>query len=407
MSHLKTHLRLQKKLFGHVKLKSKATTACVTRVTKARTQERCTCSPTIAKLCESETLQPDLEKFQGDIHCPVTAMRGQFSTPIMVECCERFERIARKYTHIKKIIVLYFGDSDKAGNNIRRKVQVALKFYSGGGEITLDNGKKLKIPISPNIRIPVPVELVHVAITPEQVEKYGLTGFQLEAFMTNEKRLREFNKIERNAIKGCWNEQKWLDNCPPKKYDYESNGIEEPEDVDVDNELYEDTDMTKRVYICQKVTMETSNSNSPSDRTDKINGASASNGNSNEVTGEAQRLKDMYERLNKRSALAGAGNGHYMKMKDGEHKRLLFDPNKVTETDVSYPSAPDKPVHRVKFLVREIVNGKTSDVEEEWATSVRTSTQVLKWLLKGYNQIDIARFGTDKNNTRYEIDPVL
>lgn len=205
-------------------------------------------------MCESETVQPDLEKFQGDIHCPVTAMRGQFSTPIMAECCERFERIARKYTNIKKITVLYFGDSDKAGNNIRRKVQVALKYYSGGSEITLDNGKRLKIPMSPDIRIPVPVELVHVAITPEQVETYGLTGFQLEAFMTNEKRLRDFKKIERNAIKGCWNEEIWLNNCPPEEYDYEGNGIEKPEDIDVDNELFEDTDMTKREKMFEMAT---------------------------------------------------------------------------------------------------------------------------------------------------------
>lgn len=149
--------------------------------------------------------------------------------------------------------------------------------------------------------------------------------------------------------------------------------------------------------------MATSNSNSSSDRTDK-NSAS----NSGKVTDEAQHLRDMYERLNKRSALAGTtGNGHYLKLKDGEHKRLLFDANKVTEDDVTYPSNPDKPVHRVKFLVKEIVNGKTLDVEEEWTTSVRTSTQVLKWLLKGYNQFDISRFGTDKNSTRYEVDPVL
>jgi hypothetical protein len=35
------------------------------------------------------------------------------------------------------------------------------------------------------------------------------------------------------------------------------------------------------------------------------------------------------------------------------------------------------------------------------------STQILKWILKGYNTIDVSRFGSEKNNTRYEIDPIL
>ena len=146
--------------------------------------------------------------------------------------------------------------------------------------------------------------------------------------------------------------------------------------------------------------MTTSSSNSSSDRTDN----NASNG---KVTDDAQRLRDMYERLNKRSAAGTNGNGHFLKIKDGESKRLLFDSNKITEGDVAYPSNPNKQVHRVKFLVKEIVNGKPSDQEEEWTTSVRTSTQVLKWIMKGYNQIDISRFGSDMNNTRYEVDPVL
>lgn len=84
--------------------------------------------------------------------------------------------------------------------------------------------------------------------------------------------------------------------------------------------------------------MITSSSNSSGDRTDK--NASHSTGNK-DVTEETKRLQEMYERLNKRSQAGNTGNGHYFKLKDGEHKRLLFDSNKVTEEDVSYPSNPD------------------------------------------------------------------
>jgi hypothetical protein len=86
---------------------------------------------------------------------------------------------------------------------------------------------------------------------------------------------------------------------------------------------------------------------------------------------------------------------------------LWFDHAKTVEADVEYPSEPGKKVHRVKFYVREITNGKKSDIEEEWTTSVRTSTSIIKWLVKGYYEIDITRFGSQKNDTRYECDPVL
>ena len=142
------------------------------------------------------------------------------------------------------------------------------------------------------------------------------------------------------------------------------------------------------------------NHNGSSDGTN--NNASKSPGN--KVTdAEAKRLREMLDRLNKRTASAG----HYVKLKDGESKRFLFDIDNMSEEDVAYPSNPTKPVHRIKFGVREVMNGKTSDTVEEWTTSSTTGKTVLKWLLKGYNQFDIARFGSAKNDTRYEVDPVL
>jgi hypothetical protein len=78
--------------------------------------------------CESETIQPDLLKFQHGRHVKVAAMRGYFSTPFMYESCKRLKETAERYDWIEKIVILYFGDSDKAGNEIRKKIEAALKW---------------------------------------------------------------------------------------------------------------------------------------------------------------------------------------------------------------------------------------------------------------------------------------
>lgn len=193
-------------------------------------------------ICESATIKPDLLKFQDDRAVMVGATGGSPSTPFMYKTCKRLKETAEKYDWIKKIVILYFGDSDKKGHEIRKNVENALKWYSGGG--------------SDEFIIPVPVELRLVAITPDQVKKFKLTGYQLEAFMTTEKRLRDFKRIECDAIDGCWDENIYNDNCPPKDYDYEANGKEQPEDIDPDNDLYEDTDMTIRQKMISIATEE-------------------------------------------------------------------------------------------------------------------------------------------------------
>jgi len=196
---------------------------------------------------ESDAISVDLLRFLHGKNVKVAAMRGQFSTPFMVECCRRLERIANLHDHIEKIAILYFGDSDDAGNNIRNKVEAALRFYSGRSD---------------DINIPVEVELRHVMITPEQVRKYRLTGYQLEAFMTTEKRLRDFKKIAIEAVDECWDKDIYDDNCPPEKYDYEAHGEDEPQDIDPDDlcgEVYsdmseEDDEITIREKMVQMAT---------------------------------------------------------------------------------------------------------------------------------------------------------
>ena len=80
---------------------------------------------------------------------------------------------------------MYFGDSDWSGGLIRRNVERILNWYQGKSD---------------EFTIPVPVELRLVAITPEQVKKYKLKGYQLEAFLSTEKLLKIF---QRNSI-GCY-----------------------------------------------------------------------------------------------------------------------------------------------------------------------------------------------------------
>jgi len=156
----------------------------------------------------------------------------------------------------------------------------------------------------------------------------------------------------------------------------------------------------------------TDSNKSPSNRTLNNNASDSHSidvtNSKNFVDAETLRLKNMYERLNQRATPTTTGNGHYLKFtKDGEHKRLWFDHTKTTESDVEYPSDPGKKIHRVMFYCYQVENGQRSDVLEEWTTSVRTSKDILKWLLKGYFEIDITRHGMSKNDTRYDVDPVL
>jgi hypothetical protein len=190
-------------------------------------------------ICESDAIQPDLVKFQEDRAVYVGATGGTPSTPFLYETCKRLKELAEEYDWIEEIVILYFGDSDKAGQDIRRNVENALEWYQGKSE---------------EFEIPVPVELRLVAITPEQVKKFKLKGYQLEAFLTTEKRLKDFKEIVLQAIDDCWDQDIFDENCPEDGYDYEGNGIDEPEDIDPDNQYYEDTEITIREKMINMAT---------------------------------------------------------------------------------------------------------------------------------------------------------
>jgi hypothetical protein len=88
----------------------------------------------------------------------------------------------------------------------------------------------------------IAVEFKRIAVTEEQIKKYNLIenpekkhNVQLEAFLTNDIRLRIFKKILQDAIDAEWDEVVYYNNCPSKKYDYEALGEEEPQDIDPDS----------------------------------------------------------------------------------------------------------------------------------------------------------------------------
>jgi hypothetical protein len=81
---------------------------------------------------------------------------------------------------------------------------------------------------------------------PDLVDKYGEKfGVQLEAMITTETRWKVFCKLVQKSILEDWDEEIWLN---------EANGEERPEDIDPDNELYEDTDITIREKMANMAT---------------------------------------------------------------------------------------------------------------------------------------------------------
>lgn len=203
--------------------------------------------PTYSEIwCESETIQPDLLKFQDDLNVRVVASGGFISTSYMHACCKWLKEISDTYDHTEKIVILYFGDFDKAGGYISKNLENGLKWYAD------------------ELKIRVPIEFRRIAITEEQVNDPKLKlitnpekrdNVQLEAFLTTKKKLEIFKKLVRDAILECWDVDVYEKNCPEEEYHYEANGEVEPEDIDIENTYYNnDTQETYREMMFRKIT---------------------------------------------------------------------------------------------------------------------------------------------------------
>ncbi|MDP9289337.1 MAG: hypothetical protein M3P08_14235 [Thermoproteota archaeon] len=194
---------------------------------------RCYNQPTYREIwCESATIQPDLDKWFGeDVY--VAASGGFISTDYFSKNCKRLARIAATHDNIEKIVILYLRDFDKAGGDIAENLRKGFEYYCGILDIHPDD---------PDFIIDVEVEFIIIAITPDQIQKYNLiedpeqkSKVQLEAFLTTEEKIEIFKQIIQDELDDCWDEDVYIENCPDEEYDYEANGEEEPEDVDIDD----------------------------------------------------------------------------------------------------------------------------------------------------------------------------
>jgi CRISPR/Cas system-associated endonuclease Cas1 len=183
-------------------------------------------------ICESKAIQAHLTTIvdEEDLSVPVTTTKGQNSFSGDYDIAMRLAQIAEENDWIEEIVILYFGDYDFYCGRIREYLEYALEQFSETGEI----------------RVPVEVRLV--AVTPEQVKTIKLAGSQLEAFMTTEKRLKQFKKLVVDAVAECWDQTIYDDNTPDEDYDYKANNEEEPESIDPDNDLYDDPENLKRKH---------------------------------------------------------------------------------------------------------------------------------------------------------------
>jgi hypothetical protein len=192
--------------------------------------------------CESDTIQPDLKKFQSELpvteelddwHIRVVTTKGMPSVPTVYDMLMEIQRIADGYEFVKKFVILYFGDGDEDGKKIANTIENAIDWYRSGD--------------SPDLHVTVEVEFRPIALTEEHAKKYKLTGNQLEAFLTTKKRLKQFKEeVLLPALQGYWDEDVYYENCPDEEYDYETYGEEEPQSIDPDNDtcgdIYEDAD---------------------------------------------------------------------------------------------------------------------------------------------------------------------
>ena len=218
---------------------------------------------------EAADFQKSLRMLSGDNQVQVIAPGGVGSTPDLYKHAMRLRAILNRHKdHLKKIIILYFGDLDSTGDWIDEYLVNTLEFYG--------------------LKLHKDFEFIRVAVTPEQVEEYDLVedpehnsevnkdtrsnrfgekypelverygpkfGIQVEAIMTTQDLVDAFKEVIDEEINEWWDKDIYLENCPDEEYDYEANGEEEPEDIDPDNEYADDgTELTMREKMAKMVT---------------------------------------------------------------------------------------------------------------------------------------------------------
>lgn len=98
----------------------------------------------------------------------------------------------------------------------------------------------------------------------------------------------------------------------------------------------------------------------------------------------------------------------YIKLKDGDHKILRFEPERTRTELISYEEN-QKPVLQYKFYASELVNEQqnTWTNVREWTISPKWANLVIPLLVKGFLVLEVIRTGSGMNNTNYSVIPYL
>jgi hypothetical protein len=124
------------------------------------------------------------------------------------------------------------------------------------------------------------------------------------------------------------------------------------------------------------------------------------------------KLEDIVAQLEEKSV--NSGDSKFLRILDGEERVILFDPDKVEHLVITYPAKEgepeSKPTKRIKFLVKEanadgVIPEGTEEIE--WTASETAGADALRWILKGFLLLDVARKGSGKRDTKYTISPHL
>ena len=99
---------------------------------------------------EKDALAPTIDNWTKDLSVNVRVNRGYSSWTFIYENVKELRNLLNEH---EKVVILYCGDLDPSGVDIQRFLKEALEYFG------MDESK---------------VELVRVAVTPEQVDKFGL-----------------------------------------------------------------------------------------------------------------------------------------------------------------------------------------------------------------------------------------
>ena len=119
---------------------------------------------------------------------------------------------------------------------------------------------------------------------------------------------------------------------------------------------------------------------------------------------EAKRkLTELHAQLQEQ--ITGSQIKDYIKLKDGDHKILKFDPERTRAELVTYEN--QKPIPQFKFYASELLDEQqnTWTRVREWTISPKWADLVIPLLLKGFSTLEVTRTGSDKNDTTYRVTP--